>query len=174
MGCRPRCGRGVRGTRCAREGAGAPSGRGAGARLRLAKCCPSAQVGLVHARACRCLDSGRQRHNLDETCNQHRRWRSPSDRSCGPGRGTGWMLSRPAPARVGSALAALHAEDVVFRSASGFDASRMAITGTPHSGAVSFCCRASRRTGSPRSIAPGSARRWYSTLLIDFQATGES
>ena len=88
--------------------------------------------------------------------------------------GVGWQLSRPVPADVGSAPVALQAEPVAFRSESGSTIHGWFSRGVPHGGAVLLLpgIRANRRSMLGRAELLHAAG--YSTLAIDFQATGES
>jgi alpha-beta hydrolase superfamily lysophospholipase len=88
--------------------------------------------------------------------------------------GLGWTLSRPVPARVGPPPASLDAEAVAFPSQSGSvihgwlsrsPAARASVLLLPG-------VRANRLSMVPR--AEFLRRAGYSTLLIDFQGTGES
>jgi uncharacterized protein len=86
----------------------------------------------------------------------------------------GGELSRPVPARIGPAPPELHAEAIAFRSASGSTIRGWLSRGTPHRGAVLLLpgVRANRLAMNERARMLSSAG--YSTLSIDFQATGES
>lgn len=88
--------------------------------------------------------------------------------------GVGWQLSRPAPAVIGPAPADLHAEAIAFPSDSGSIVHGWLSRGTTHGGAVLLLpgVRANRLSMIGRAQFLHAAG--YSTLLIDFQATGES
>ena len=84
------------------------------------------------------------------------------------------MLSRPVPAQIGAPPADLHAEDVAFGSASGSVIRGWLSRGTRHGGVVLLLpgVRANRLAMIER--ARFLRATGYATLLIDFQATGES
>jgi uncharacterized protein len=86
----------------------------------------------------------------------------------------GGALSRPVPVRIGAAPAELHAEAVAFHSASGSTIRGWLSRGTPHRGAILLLpgVRANRLSMIERARMFSAAG--YSTLSIDFQATGES
>jgi hypothetical protein len=88
--------------------------------------------------------------------------------------GVGWQLSRPIPASVGPAPPELQAESVEFPSESGSLSHGWLSRGATHGGAVLRlpAVRANRRSMVDRAQLLHAAG--YSTLLIDFQATGES
>jgi uncharacterized protein len=88
--------------------------------------------------------------------------------------GIGWLLSRPVPVRIGPAPADLFAEDVTFRSASGSVIHGWLSRGSPQGGAILLLpgVRANRLSMVSRARMLRAAG--YSTLLIDFQATGDS
>ena len=88
--------------------------------------------------------------------------------------GVGWELSRPVPARIGPAPVELQAEAITFRSESGSMIRGWLSRGTTHGGVVLLLpgVRANRLAMVDRALVLHAAG--YSTLLIDFQATGES
>ena len=88
--------------------------------------------------------------------------------------GVGWQLSRPVPASVGPAPPELQAESVEFPSESGSLIHGWLSRGATHGGAVLLLpgVRTNRRSMVGRAQVLHAAG--YSTLLIDFQATGES
>jgi uncharacterized protein len=83
-------------------------------------------------------------------------------------------LSRPVPVRIGAAPSELRAETVAFPSASGSTIRGWLSRGTPNRGAILLLpgVRANRLSMTERARMLFSAG--YSTLSIDFQATGES
>ena len=86
----------------------------------------------------------------------------------------GWALSRPVPAVIGPPPKELHAESITFPSGSGSAIRGWFSRGKPWGGAVLLLpgIRANRLAMVERAVALRAAG--YSTLLIDFQATGES
>ena len=88
--------------------------------------------------------------------------------------GVGWQLSRPVPAQIGPAPAGLQAEPIAFPSESGSTIHGWLSRGSAHDGAVLLLpgVRANRLDMVARAQMLHDAG--YSTLLIDFQATGES
>jgi hypothetical protein len=85
----------------------------------------------------------------------------------------GWALSRPIQRTIGAPPSSLEAEAVTFSSESG-----SAIHGWLSRGllvaAQYCCCRASVPIGFRWYAGEFLRQAGYSTLLIDFQATGES
>lgn len=88
--------------------------------------------------------------------------------------GVGWQLSRPVPARIGPAPPDLQAESIAFQSQSGSTIRGWLSRGATRGGAVLLLpgVRANRLAMVGRAQMLRAAG--YSTLLIDFQATGES
>ena len=88
--------------------------------------------------------------------------------------GIGWQLSRPVPIDIGPPPAELQAESVSFPSESGSVIRGWLSRGRPHRGAVLLLpgIRSNRLSMVGRAKVLHAAG--YSTLLIDFQATGES
>lgn len=86
----------------------------------------------------------------------------------------GWQLSRPVPARIGPAPPALHAASVSFRSESGSTIHGWLSPGTTGRGVILLLpgIRSNRLAMVGRAEMLRSAG--YSSLSIDFQATGES
>jgi uncharacterized protein len=86
----------------------------------------------------------------------------------------GWELSRPVPARIGPAPRELQAESVSFHSESGSLIRGWLSRGETNRGVVLLLpgVRANRLAMVDRARVLYAAG--YSTLLIDFQATGES
>jgi predicted alpha/beta hydrolase len=86
----------------------------------------------------------------------------------------GSELSRPAPASVGLPPAELHADAITFSSESGSTIHGWLSPGAGHQASVLLLpgVRSNRRSMLGRALMLHSAG--YSTLLIDFQATGES
>jgi fermentation-respiration switch protein FrsA (DUF1100 family) len=88
--------------------------------------------------------------------------------------GLGWALSRPEPAPIGAAPVSLEAESVTFPSQSGSVIHGWLSRAPGSAGAVLLLpgIHANRRSLVDR--AEFLRQAGYSTLLIDFQATGES
>jgi uncharacterized protein len=88
--------------------------------------------------------------------------------------GAGWALSRPVPAHIGPAPKSLGAEAVAFSSESGSTIHGWLSRAPAQRGSVLLLpgVRANRLSMLRR--AEFLRRSSYSTLLIDFQATGES
>ena len=88
--------------------------------------------------------------------------------------GVGWQLTRPVPAHIGRPPLDLGAEPVVLESESGSLIRGWLSRGTPGAGAVLLlpAVRANRLSMLGRARLLRDAG--YSTLSIDFQATGES
>lgn len=88
--------------------------------------------------------------------------------------GLGWVLSRPVPAHIGPAPVSLDAEPVAFASESGSTIHGWLSRAPSARGAMLLLpgVRANRLSMVGR--AEFLRRSGYSTLLIDFQATGES
>jgi fermentation-respiration switch protein FrsA (DUF1100 family) len=86
----------------------------------------------------------------------------------------GWQLSRPVPAVIGPPPPELRANSITFRSESGSTIGGWMSRASGNSGAVLLLpgVRSNRLAMVDRAIASRAAG--YSTLLIDFQATGES
>ena len=86
----------------------------------------------------------------------------------------GWALSRPVPVEIGPAPASLDAESVTFSSQSGSEIHGWLSRAPTATGAVLLLpgVHANRRSMVRR--AEFLRQAGYSTLLIDFQATGES
>jgi fermentation-respiration switch protein FrsA (DUF1100 family) len=86
----------------------------------------------------------------------------------------GWQLSRPVPAHVGPPPPQLQARPISFASKSGWLIHGWLSRGTVGHGVVLLLpgVRANRLAMVDRALALRA--RGYSTLLIDFQATGES
>src|SRR6185295_19949515 len=88
--------------------------------------------------------------------------------------GLGWQLSRPVPASIGTAPPELHAEAIEFPSESGSMIHGWLSPGDPHKGVILLLpgVRSNRLSMIDRALFLRAAG--HSTLLIDFQATGES
>jgi alpha-beta hydrolase superfamily lysophospholipase len=86
----------------------------------------------------------------------------------------GRQLSQPVPARIGPAPSDLQAEPIVFQSRSGAAVHGWLSRGPIHGGAILLLpgVRANRLAMVERARFLRAAG--YSTMLIDFQATGES
>src|SRR5436189_6198681 len=86
----------------------------------------------------------------------------------------GWELSRPVPSHIGIPPAELNAESVAFASKSGSTIHGWLSPGAGHKGTVLLLpgVRANRLSMLGRALMLHAAG--YATLLIDFQATGES
>lgn len=90
---------------------------------------------------------------------------------CGAG---GCVLARPAPAVIGSAPEALHAENVEFPSASGSTIHGWFATGKPGAGAVLLLHGMGANRTAMLSRARFLHRDGFTILAPDFQAHGES
>jgi alpha-beta hydrolase superfamily lysophospholipase len=88
--------------------------------------------------------------------------------------GIGWQLSRPVPALIGPAPEELHAEPVTFQSESGSTIHGWLSRGPSHAGAILLLPGVRANRLSMVSRAEFLRAAGYSTLMIDFQATGES
>jgi alpha-beta hydrolase superfamily lysophospholipase len=88
--------------------------------------------------------------------------------------GLGWQFSRPVPAPIGAAPPDLHADAIEFPSKSGSMIHAWLSHVATHKGVILLLpgVRANRRSMIERALFLRDAG--YSTLLIDFQATGES
>jgi alpha-beta hydrolase superfamily lysophospholipase len=88
--------------------------------------------------------------------------------------GIGWQLSRPVPAVIGPSPEGLHAEPITFQSQSGSAIHGWLSRGPTHRGAILLLPGVRANRLSMVSRAEFLRAAGYSTLLIDFQATGES
>jgi len=88
--------------------------------------------------------------------------------------GVGWQLSRPVPARIGAAPVDLRAETIVFPSDSGSMIHAWVSRGDTHKGVILLLPGVRSNRLSMIDRARFLRADGYSTLLMDFQATGES
>jgi pimeloyl-ACP methyl ester carboxylesterase len=88
--------------------------------------------------------------------------------------GVGWQLSRPVPARIGAAPVDLRAETIVFPSGSGSMIHAWVSRGDTHKGVILLLPGVRSNRLSMIDRARFLRADGYSTLLMDFQATGES
>jgi len=88
--------------------------------------------------------------------------------------GLGWQLSRPVPARIGSAPPELYAEAIEFASDSGSTIHAWLSRVDRRKGVVLLLPGVRSNRLSMIDRARFLHRAGYSTLLMDFQATGES
>jgi uncharacterized protein len=86
----------------------------------------------------------------------------------------GWSLSRPVPARIGAAPASLAAEAITFSSESGSQIHGWLSRSTGERGIVLLLPGVRGNRLSMVRRAEFLRQAGYATLLIDFQATGES
>ena len=88
--------------------------------------------------------------------------------------GVGWQLSRPVPARIGAAPPELHADAIEFSSDSGSMIHAWVSRVDAHKGVILLLpgIRSNRLSMIERALFLRAAG--YSTLLMDFQAAGES